>query len=192
MKKVLAVVLAVAVVCVGAYSADAQVPLAKAVFDGDFGTDSKDCPGPGLDQLTIIVSNFNSWLGSIQFGVSFPPSLSYIGEAPLPNANLVLGTSDVTVAPWFGVTIGYGNAPVNAFSTAVVHGIQVFWNCIGCNPPTDELVVVVPNGLTGLLEGAVWPTSVLVPIYGGTSVVCPTPVPVETQTWGQIKSLYGE
>jgi hypothetical protein len=193
MKKVLAVVLAAVFVCVGAYSADAQVPFATVVFDDDFGKNSKDCPGNNvLDTLTVIGANFNTFLGAIEYGISFPPSLSLIGEQFLPNKVISVGTSDVTAAPDFGLTIGFGNNPVNAFATAVIHRMIVLWNCTGCDPPTDETVLVVANGLSGLLQGAVWPTSVLFPVLGGIAVVCPTPVPVEEQTWGQIKSLYSE
>jgi hypothetical protein len=192
MKKVLAVVLAAAFVCIGAYNASAQVPLLKVVFNEDFGTDSKDCPGPVLDTLAVIGSNFNTYLGAIEYGVSFPPSISLIGEMFLPNKVVSIGTSDVTAGPDFGLTIGFGNNPVNAFSTAVIHRMIVVWNCSSCGPPSDDVIQVVPNGLSNELRGAVWPTSVLFDIYGGTSVICPSSVPVQEQTWGQIKSLYGD
>jgi len=187
MKKVLAVVLAAAFVCIGAYHADAQVPLMKVVFDNDFGKDSKDCPGPGLDQIAIIGSNFNTYLGAIEFGVQFPPSLAWVADTYIPNKVV----ADDALSPG-ALTIAFGNNPVNAFSTAVIHRMEVFWQCVACGGPQDELVVVVPNGITGFLQGAVWPTGVLFPVLGGTSVVCPTPVPTTEQTWGQIKSLYSE
>jgi hypothetical protein len=195
MKKVLAVVLVAAFVCVGAYGADAQVPLSKIVFDGDLGKDSKDC-AVGLDTMSVVLANFNSFLGSIEFAIDYPPSIQYFpgSDLNIPNVAVSLGTSDVTEGPWFGISLGFGNNPVNAFSTVVVHNIQFGWDCgnNGCPGNKNELVLVVPNGLTGDLQGIDWPNGNFVPIVGGVSVVCPTSVPVEEQTWGQIKSLYSE
>jgi len=191
MKSVLAVVLAVALVGLGALSANAQVPYVQAYFTVDPYTTAADCPpgpiGSQIQDLFVVAHNYNNFLIAIEYGLSLPPSLGYLGFDPPQPADLVIGNPLTT-----GVSVSW-NLPRNGFEPLLVGIVHVVWLCEAgptCGA-SSEPVVVLPNQQSGNLTVVTWPA--ISPDNSGqgmTSLVCPDPVAVEETSWGQIKALY--
>jgi hypothetical protein len=186
MKKVLAVVLAAALLGVSSFGVSAQVPNVQAYFDANLTETSRDCQGVGvLQDVFIVANNFNMFLSAIEYGVDYSGAaaeLIYLGE--ISAAPLALGTTPIGVAQSW-------NLPQNAFGPLVVMKVIMQWNCDACQLPAQNApIVVVPHQVSGFLRGVRWPDQLLVTGLGMTSVVCAGPVPVQETTWGQIKSLY--
>jgi len=187
MKKVLAVVLAVSFVCVGAINADAQTPNVQVYFDQNLSQTQGLCAGAGvLSQAYVVANNFNSWLTAMEFGVVYPPSMAWLTDVMPPegvaNGWLSLGTTPLGLALSFPL-------PVNAFVPALVQQVLFTWTCDTCDGHLNDPLIVVPHQVTGFIRGVQWPTNVLIPAIGQTSLVC-ADVPVEKKTWGGIKALY--
>jgi MFS family permease len=190
MKKVLAVVLAVAFVSIGAINADAQTPNIQIYFNQNLSVTQGLCPGAPVgtvfDKAYVVANNFNAWLSAIEFGVVYPPSMAWLGDAFPPegvaNAWLQLGSTPGGIALSFPI-------PVNGFVAAVVMEVNFLWMCDTCDGFLNDQLIVTPSGMTGAIRGVQWPTNTLIPAIGQTSLVC-ADVPVEVKTWGGIKALY--
>jgi len=195
MKSVLAVVLAVALLGLGAHSASAQVPYVQAYFSVDPYTTDADCPGalPGtvLQDLYVVAHNFNNFLISIEYSLSLPPHLLYLGFGS--TAEIAIGDPVNGIAPDFVPGVGLGwTYPQNAFAPLLISVIHTTWMCEFCADSGfgPGAVQVMPHGQTGSLAGVSWPAFEASLLVGMTSAVCPEPTPVEETSWGQIKALY--
>lgn len=185
MKKVLAVVIAVAFISIGAVSSDAQVPNISIYFDDLLQNQQGECQGLGVqDTLYVVCNNFNTFLSTVEFAtqVNFP--LIYLGDVHNAGA-LFLGTSTT------GVTITYP-IPQAAFGPFIAMRLRVLWQCDDCDlesiPPTP--LAIVPHPGTGNIEGVAWQTFEVIPAVGMTSLVCPGIVSTEESSWGRVKALY--
>lgn len=187
MKKVLAVVLAAAFLGIGAMSADAQTPNVAVYFDDLLQETSKDCPpgtpGTVLDEAYVVCNNFGIFLIALEYQITFPPSVIFLGDDP-QNTNVpFLGSSPA------GIAIAW-DIPQNAFDPFIANIITFVWNCDGCG--ATEPIVVGPNPQSNLLRGVEWLTQDQVIAVGMTSLVCPGTVSTEESTWGKVKALYNE
>ncbi|MDH3198370.1 MAG: hypothetical protein OEO21_09035 [Candidatus Krumholzibacteria bacterium] len=191
MKSVLAVVLAVALIGLGAHSANAQLPYVQAYFSVDPYTTGMNCPGPGTQELFVVAHNYNTFLIAAEFSVSLPPALAYLGftsSAQLSIGDPVLAIGGAS-AP--GVTLSWPY-PQNAFVPFLFAVLQCFWTCDDCLGGPEPLAVM-PHGVSQSLTIVSWPALVAdTRGIGMVSIVCPDPVPVEETSWGQIKALYEE
>jgi hypothetical protein len=184
MKSVLAVVLVVALIGLGAHSASAQLPYVQAYFDFNWTQTAMDCPGPALQDLYIVAHNYNTFLIVAEFSVSLPPSLAYTGF----HSSALLKVGDPVLG---GVSLSW-QTPQDAFSPFLFCVLQAIWNCDDC-AGGPEPVVVLPHPQTQALTIVTWPgIEVDTSGIGMISVVCPEPTPVEETSWGQIKALYEE
>ncbi len=180
MKKVLALVLALAVMGMMAQTVSAQVPFVQVYFD-DLAHTSKDCPGAGtLDTLLVVAHNFNIWMTAIEYSIQYPPSLTWLGDISPSPVNL--GNTPSGVATAFPT-------PLNAFQPVLVMQVLVNWECTTCGG-TPEAVIVGPHPGSGFLRATRYPDNATVIGVGMTSLVCPGTVPVQETTWGQVKALY--
>lgn len=183
MKKVLAVVLTVAFVSLWAYSATAQTPHVVVFFDENWTQTTGVCQGVGtLDNLYVVAVNFNMFINAIEYGVSYPPSLTWIAD--IPNTPLVIGNTPSGVATTWQL-------PQNGFDPLGVMEVLVSWNCDACGSNANDPIVVGPHPVTGFLRATRYPDNALVDGVGLTSLVCPV-VPVEEKTWGGVKALYND
>jgi hypothetical protein len=187
MKKVLAVVFAAAFLCVASFGAQAQTPYAQVYFDNTFQQTAADCPGDGVQQfLYVVYHNVSAFMSSTQFKVTYPAELIWMGEAT--SATVTIGNS------FLGAKYGWP-IPVNGYAgPMVVAEPFVEWYCDDCTGGTSSVVVTNYAGGAGneLKLGTYPDATVEIYLVGMTSLICPDIIPVKTQTWGAIKSLYSE
>jgi hypothetical protein len=186
MKKVLAVVLAVAFVSMWAYAATAQTPHVVVFFDEGAWTQTTEvCRGNGvLDTLAVVAVNFGMWMSAIEYSITYPDisTASLVWLADMPVAPLNIGNTAAGVASSWPL-------PQNAFAPLGVMNVLVKWLCDDCSASTNAPIIAGPHLVTGFVRATRWPDNVLFEGTGLTSLVCPV-VPVEEKTWGGVKALY--
>lgn len=197
MKKVLAVVFAVAIISLGALSASAQVPNIAIYFDDLLHEQQGYCEDHfvgHVDSLNVVMLNFNSFISTVEFGTDFygEPLVDYLADLHVPSATLWLGNSyiDGPGGAIDGVTITY-QIPQNAFDPFVCMKLLVQWKCDSCVGQTAQPIAVVPHEGTGDIIAIEWQTFRIIDAVGFTSQVCPGEVSTEESSWGRVKALYG-
>jgi hypothetical protein len=193
MKKALAGVLAVAMAGVLAGSAMAQVPNVQVYFDSAHTQTQASCPGtppfsgPPVN-LYVVANNWNMNIAGIDFSISYPPSLVWVGDQlPDPTTQVSIGQSPT------GIAIAAANCcAFNGFAPVEVLWPLVIWgNCDCAGPGNPQSIVVGGSG-----PGKPVPTAVRkedfveFPGVGMTSLICPGVIATEPTTWGQVKALY--
>lgn len=190
MKSILAVLPVFALIGLGAPGVNAQVPYVQAYFSIDPYTTEMDCPAsPQVQSVYVVTHNYNAYLVGIEFSVSLPPQLYFLGW--FSSADIHFGDPVNAFGPPYlpGVMLSW-QVPQDAFGPFVACVIQCFWNCADCSGGPGA-VVVGPNQNTGYLSVVTWPQVVAQwDGIGMTSMVCEPPTPVEKTTWGRIKALY--
>jgi hypothetical protein len=191
MKKALAGVLAVALAGVMAGSAIAQVPNVQVYFDLAHTQTQASCPGgapfsgPPVE-LYVVMNNWNMNITGVDFSISYPPALQWLGDnLPDPLTQVSIGNSPT------GIAIAYANCCAqDGFQAVEVLRPLVIWGVCDCDQPAQPVVV---GGYTPL--GKTSPTGVRKEDFeefsgvGMTSLICGT-VATEPSTWGQVKALY--
>jgi hypothetical protein len=189
MKKALAGVLAVALVGVIAGSAMAQVPNIQVYFDPAHTQTQRECGAPGTpDSLFVVMNNWNMNVTGVDFSISYPSVLIYLGDnLPDPLTQTKIGQSPT------GIAIAYANCCfLNGFESVEVLRPLVLWGPCDCADNTPKAVVV--GGYTPL--GKTQPSVVRKEDFqefsgvGLTSLICPGAIATEPSTWGQVKALY--
>jgi hypothetical protein len=194
MKKVLAVVIAVAFIGIGAVSSDAQIPNVQIYFDEALTQTQAECQGVGTPTyLYVVFQNFGTWISTVEFGVDWGvngAALFYGGDVHIPGA-LFIGQSWQPGPGIDGVTITYP-AQQNGFFPFVGMYIKAFWNCDACDPGGANLQIirVVPHETTAGLYGIEWQTLRIIDAVGLDAAACPGDVSTEEATWGKVKALY--
>jgi hypothetical protein len=190
MKKVLAVVFAIALMGTFAINATAQTPNVQVYFDANASQAATDCPpgpGPNLTKWLVVGNNLAAQISGIEYRVVFPAIAGYLGETfktdPIGNFPLTIGNSAGGVAVSWAI-------PVNAFVPLVISTMDVLWLCDGCTGNENTPVVVVGNPQSGQLRAIEYITLRQIPMIGMTSIICGTPVSTEETTWGGVKALY--
>ena len=192
MKKALAGVLAVALAGVMAGSAIAQVPNVQVYFDPAHTQTQAICPGgapfagPPVE-LYVVMNNWNFNITGVDFSISYPPALQWLGDnLPDPLTMVTIGNSPT------GIAIAYANCCAqDGFLAVEVLRPLVLWGVCDCNQGPQPLVV----GGYGPL-GKTSPTAVRKEDFeefsgvGMTSLICPGIIATEQSTWGQVKALY--
>jgi hypothetical protein len=188
MKKVLAVVIAVAFIGAFAVSSNAQVPNIQIYFDDLLQATQGNCADHyigELDELNVVMNNFNAFVSSVEFGTLFGPGpVSYVLDVHVPAETNHLGQSNL------GVAISY-TIPQNAFVPFICMKLLVAWGCDSCDGQPVQNISVVPHPGTGFVRAVEFQTFRVIEAVGMTSAVCPGPVSTEESSWGQIKALYG-
>jgi hypothetical protein len=189
MKKALAGVLAVAVLGCMAGAAIAQVPYVQVYFDEALQQAQTSCGtqgGPPV-QLHVVYVNWNMQMSEVEFSISYPPSLIWVGDLLTdPDTQASLGTSPGGIA-----IATAGCCPFDGFAPVEVLRPLVLWGPCDCLSGQQPLVV---HGYTPL--GQADPSAVRRDDFqqfygiGMTSLVCPNPIATEQSTWGQVKALY--
>jgi len=195
MKKALAGVLAVALAGVMAGSAIAQVPNVQVYFDPALTQTQSQCPGgdpfagPPVE-LYVAMNNWNMNVTGVDFSISYPPALLWVGDnLPDPEIMVSIGQSPT------GIAIAWANccAP-NGFLSILALKPLVIWGVCDCNQPPQA--VIVRGYLHGQPGGKPGPTAIRkedfqeFPGLGLTSLICPGAIATESKTWGEIKALY--
>lgn len=189
MNKALAGVLAVALAGLMAGSAMAQVPNVQVYFDASWSQTQANCPGgpTGPFELYVVMNNWNMNVSAVDFSISYPPALAWIGDI-LPDANTmaIIGASPT------GVLVGWGGCCTpDGFSPILALKPFVQWGPCDCAGGPQAIVV---GGYTPL--GKTTPTAVRVEDFsehagvGMTSLICPGAIAVQSSTWGGVKALY--
>jgi hypothetical protein len=195
MKKVLAVVIAVAFISIGVVNSNAQVPNVQIYFDDLLQATQGDCGDHFFgepDELNVVMNNFNTFVSTIEFAVFFGPGpVTYLGDLHVPAMSLFLGTSyqDGPGGLPDGVTITY-QLPQNAFDPFICMRLGIAWFCDDCLAQPVQPINVVPHEGTGKVQAVEWQTFNLIDGVGMSSAVCPGIVSTEESSWGQIKALY--
>jgi hypothetical protein len=194
MKKVLAVVIAVAFISIGAVSSDAQVPNIAIYFDQGLSQQQGFCEGIGAPALLWVgMNNFNAWITTVEFATDFGPNwpLTYFADQHVPQANLAIGTSyeDGPGGLIDGVSISY-TLPQNAFDPFVCMQIAAIWDCESCEGLAPQPITVVKHEGSGIIQATEWQTFRLIDGVGMESLVCPGSISNEETSWGRVKALY--
>jgi hypothetical protein len=201
MKKTLVVVVAIAI-ALSASVASAQIPNVVVYFDITSTQMDAVCPpdpaGTVFTDLYVVANNFNMWVSAIEYQISLPPSLMFLGDF-IGDNQLSIGSA-VT-----GIGISWP-LPANGFEALRCQRISVIWQCQnigtvedpacvladGVTAFNDHLIHVLPYPTSGKVRAIRWPDNVEVLGIGMTSVICGQTIPVEETTWGGIKALYDE
>jgi hypothetical protein len=161
----------------------AQTPYIAVYFDQYLTQETKDCPGPMVDNWYVAAKNFNAFLTGAEFAIEYPAAVSWLADLNKPPVS-------VGATPT-GISMGFA-LPQNGFFDVFLCNVQVFWNCSACAEPfLNNAVKVVANPATGFLGVTDFPQYNAIPCVGLTSYICAT-VPAEETSWGQVKALYGE
>ena len=193
MKKALAGVLAVAMVGVLTGSAMAQVPNVQVSFDPAHTQTQTSCPGgtpfagPPVN-LYVVANNWNMNITGIDFSISYPSSLVWVGDQLTdPSTQASIGQSPT------GIAIAYANCCyLNGFQSVEVLRPLVIWGNCDCASAGNPQSVVVG----GADPSKTGPTAVRKEDFaqfsgvGMTSLICPGIIATEPTTWGQVKALY--
>ncbi len=157
-------------------------PLVRVYFDENFQHDFLDCPGQIIDTLYVVAENFNTYLSAIEYQISYPTALSFLGDIiPEYPAALSIGSSP------YGISIAY-TIPLDAFGPALVQRVLVFWNCTNCEV-CREIIEVQPHPASGRIQAVRWPDPTTFEADALRAVICPC-VGTKQTTWGNVKSLY--
>jgi hypothetical protein len=166
---------------------NAQNPYIAVYFDQYYGQETKDCPGFVIDTWYVAAVNFNTFVTGADFKINYPAAVTYLADLNVPPVKV--GNTNIGLSMAFAL-------PQNGYNLVPLCQVQVFWNCDDCDRPAglyvNNQVKVVANPFTNFLGVTDFPNFNLVPGQGLTAVICPTSVPVEETTWGQVKALYGE
>lgn len=193
MKKTLVVVVAIAIGLFASVSS-AQTPHVVVYFDNTMTQQQACCPAdpPGtvLQELYVVANNFNNWISGIEYMISYPPSLMFLGDFvdDGPGGNqLKIGQSTTGI----GVT---WIIPANAYNPVLCQTANVLWMCTVGDPVVNDYIVVLPYPSSGKVRAIRYGDEAELLGVGMISVVCPDEIviPVEETTWGGIKALYNE
>jgi hypothetical protein len=195
MKKALAGVLAVALIGVIAGSAMAQVPNIQVYFDPAFTQTQAQCPGtPPFSgdpvSLYVVMNNWNMNITGVDFTITYPSSLVWVGEQlPDPLTQVAVGDSRT------GIQIAYANCcALDGFKPSLVLMPVVIWGVCDCAQGPQALVVRGYGYGSPVAKPA--PTAIRKEDFaefsgvGMTSLICPGAIATEPSTWGQVKALY--
>lgn len=184
MKRILAVVFAVAIVSLGAI-ANAQTPNVSIYFDDNASQTTADCPaapvGTVIDSFLVVANNFNMWMNGIEYAIDYPPQIGFLADI-IPAGRLSIGSTPIGIGITFPI-------PGSAFGAFVIQKVYFIWMCDGCDGNQNAPIAVVPYPSSGLVRAVRWPDLAVVPGVGMTSLICAT-VPAEETTWGKVKALY--
>jgi hypothetical protein len=126
MKKVLVVVCAVAF-CLGAASADAQVPYVQPYFDElQTVTILDECPTDPAGRLYIVAHNWGIFMSAIEYRIEYAPEITFLGDF-IDEANILSIGSSPT-----GIALAWKNSPGVAFTSLRLQEVSVFYTCTAC------------------------------------------------------------
>ena len=187
MCKPVAMVLALLLITSSFTILSAQTPFVAVYFDEKIQVETATCPiappGTVVQRLYVAALNFNAMINAIEFQITFPPELQYIGE----NYLMPTLTNGTTPA---GLQLGFLGGAVDANTALILVEVVLLWQCSACTGTSNVPITVGPNPRTGLLGAFVLgDPDVEIPGVGLTALICPT-VPVEETTWGSVKALY--
>jgi hypothetical protein len=186
MKKVLAVVLAAAFLSLTAVGAFAQIPFVQWYFDANLTQTAADCIDLPIEPSTlqtghVVAVNFNVFLSSVEYTISYPPSVLWFADVPVNVNQLNIGATETGVASAWAL-------PLNTFSPTPIMRVLYNWNCQGgCYG--IQPIEVGPHP-TGRLSYVQFGNNVRRDAIGMISLVCPDPIPAEETSWGKVKALY--
>jgi len=192
MKKLVVSFLAVLLMALGVawVSAAGPVPNVQVYFTSDYGAYGKaqipECPpnppGTVFDSLYVVANNFNCYISAIEYQVSYPPQIIWLGDDT--GTGLNIGSSPTGIATAWPF-------PQNAFVPYAVNKVKFIYNCQLCYDGNNIPITVLPNPGSGYLRFTQWPSNTLINAIGMVSLICPT-IPVEETTWGNIKAIYNK
>ena len=178
------VVLALALVGSVAVQAPAQVPSVKVYTDNQLIDPEYHCGGNGtIAELFVVARNVDFQMSAIDFSVSFPPSMVWLGDF-VPEGAVVIGNSRD------GIAIAWGTCcMLDPGASLLVLRPIVFW-LGGCSC----LQAITVGGYTP--SGKNEPTMVHYPEFievtasGEPTYLAACQIKVESSTWGKVKALY--
>ena len=166
--------------------ANAQHPRVRIYFDEGLNFTTANCPqapiGTVTQELYVVAENFDIWMNAIEYTISYPPQLIFLGDILEPG-DLSIGNSQTGIAIAFPI-------PRNAFTKMVVQRVFALWMCSGCvHPNWDAPIDVYGYPPRGLIRAVEWPNLNVHVAWGIESIIC-WAMPVHETTWGGIKALY--
>ena len=142
----------------------------------------KDCPGPMLEELYIVVVGLDMYFAGVELAISYPPEILFLADIDTPPVTIGSSLTGISMA-W--------PLPRNGFETALLFKVAILWSCSDCSV-TNSVVKPVRHPIFHAISATRWPGLELVELFNRRSYVCPAGVPIERSTWGRIKSIYGE
>jgi hypothetical protein len=173
----LASLVVVLIIGVGAVQSFAQAPVVQVFFDKYYLQQTKVCALGTIDSAYVVARNFNTYIVGIEYAVSYPAGISWLGD--IPASDLKIGDTPSGISEVWSI-------PQNGFQPIKLATINYF--CSMCND--DSPIVVTAHPVSGYLRATRYPDLQFIYAIGMTSVFCPVNIPVENTTWGKVKSLY--
>jgi hypothetical protein len=142
-------------------SAMAQVPNVQVYFDSAHQLTQTSCPGgtpfagPPVN-VYVVANNWNMNIAGIDFSISYPPSLVWVGDQlPDPTTQVSIGSSPT------GIAIAFANCcPANGFQPVEVLWPLVIWGNCDCAGGPQAMVVGGANpskpGPTAVRKKTLW------------------------------------
>jgi hypothetical protein len=171
----------------------ANPPAVRIYFDADLTISSVNCPpnppGTIFDSVYVVAENFTDPILRIEYRLLYEPLLIWLWDGDV-SGTATGNTNEGIVHTW--------TTPQDASGKLVLAKGLVFWMCDNCGPEFGRLCADSHPG-TGYLRATrasdgkwVYPLSRGGQICGHSvdPVPCTVTVPVESTSWGHIKSMY--
>jgi hypothetical protein len=175
-----------------------QSPGVYLYFDGQFAESCRLCPveplGTVVDTLYVVAKDFGASISSLEFSISYPPQVTWLGESWVSGA--CIGSTPIGVAHQWA-------SPLNAAADVLIGTIVFVWMCDGCIIQNlNALICVEPHPGAGLLRATRSSDQQTIYPKGYGVVICPMlpecgpwlctsgPSPVEETGWGRIKAMF--
>ncbi len=177
MRKSLTIISVFVILAAASSFAYAQAPAVQVVFDQNYVQQTKVCNLGTIDSAYVVAFNFNTWIVGIEYAVSYPTGIAWLGDQQIPITTLGDTPSGITEV-W--------QLPLNGFAPMRLAKINYF--CSMCQD--DSPIVVTAHPVSGALRATRYPDLAFVYAIGMTSIFCPNLIPVQNSTWGEVKALY--
>ncbi|MHC4062003.1 MAG: hypothetical protein ACYSR6_10405 [Planctomycetota bacterium] len=154
----------------------ADPPDVRIYFDSDLTISSANCPpeppGTVIDTVYVVAENFTDPISRIEYRLLYGPQLSLLWDAVV-SGTTTGNTSAGIVHTWA--------IPQDASGKLVLAKSVVMWMCDDCLVNEFATLCVDSHPGTGYLRACG---------HSVDPVSCIVTVPVESTSWGHIKSMY--
>ena len=168
-------------------TSNSQSPYIAVYFDRGFECWARVCPEDApytkFDTLYVVARNFDEEIISVEYKIDYTWALYFFTDIVDP------GYSSEGTSP-AGITISFPS-PLNGFEPQLVQRTMIWWVCTANDCHSLQIPVrVLPHPASGRIGAVRSLDFTFIDAIGWTSLICPPLSPVESGTWGHIKSLY--
>jgi hypothetical protein len=132
--------------------------------------------------MWVVARGFDMWVNAIEYMIVYPSVFTWFSDV-IDSGAITIGNSRD------GIAVAY-RFPANGFEPLVVQMLTFAWMCNTCDPPNQDLAVVVTGyPSSGKVRAVRWPDLATSDAVGMTSTVCSLS-PVAETTWGHVKAMF--